>query len=168
MPSITVHSYDPATGAYVGDTAAFADPKALGSYLIPAHATTLAPPAAGTNQIAVWANGAWTLAADYRGWKGYDANGTAVEITTIGQTPQAGWTTTPPPPTAAQAWAAYQAKAQALLSKSDTTLLRCAENAIAVPAAWASYRKALRAIVGAATGDPTQPLPATPAYPAGT
>ncbi|MDA8232847.1 MAG: hypothetical protein M0006_16065, partial [Magnetospirillum sp.] len=155
-------------GAYVGDIAAFADPKALGSYLIPAHATTLAPPAAGTNQIAVWADGAWMLEADWRGWSGYEPDGTPVRIGAIGQAPDPTWSATPPPPNLAQAWAAYQAKAQALLAKSDITLLRCLETGVPVPAAWAVYRKSLRAIIGAATGDPTQALPVLPAYPAGT
>ncbi len=66
------------------------------------------------------------------------------------------------------AWPIYQASAQAALTESDKTILRCYENAVAVPAAWATYRKALRAIVGAASGDPAQPLPTKPAYPAGT
>lgn len=66
------------------------------------------------------------------------------------------------------AWASYQAQAQAALTESDKTILRCYENGVVVPAAWATYRKALRAIVAAATGDATQPLPTRPAYPSGT
>ncbi|MFM0543994.1 hypothetical protein PQR29_04625 [Paraburkholderia strydomiana] len=69
---------------------------------------------------------------------------------------------------AAIAWAAYQASAKAALDASDLTIMRCYENAVATPAAWATYRKALRAIVGATSGDPTQALPMKPAYPAGT
>jgi len=69
---------------------------------------------------------------------------------------------------AAQQWVAYQAPAMAALTESDKTILRCAENSVTVPAEWSAYRKALRAIVGATTGDPTQPLPVRPAYPAGT
>lgn len=68
----------------------------------------------------------------------------------------------------AAAWVSYQAQAMAAIDKSDLTILRCAENAITVPAAWATYRAALRAIISAATGDPTKPLPTHPAYPAGT
>ena len=72
-------------------------------------------------------------------------------------------------PTAVQLWTGYQAQAQALLDKSDVTILRCAENGVAVPSAWATYRAALRSIIGAKTaGDPTQALPEAPAYPAGT
>lgn len=71
-------------------------------------------------------------------------------------------------PTTAQLWAAHQAAAQTALDKSDITIGRCYENAVAVPAEWKAYRTALRAIVAASTGDPTQPLPTRPAYPAGT
>ncbi len=69
---------------------------------------------------------------------------------------------------AAAAWATYQATAQAALDASDITMSRCVENAVTVPAEWATYRKALREIVGAASGDATAALPTKPAYPAGT
>ncbi|NPT59118.1 tail fiber assembly protein [Paraburkholderia elongata] len=68
----------------------------------------------------------------------------------------------------AQLWANYQTQAQSVLTESDKTILRCYENGVTVPAAWATYRKALRAIISATSGDPAQPLPARPAYPAGT
>jgi hypothetical protein len=74
----------------------------------------------------------------------------------------------PAAPSEAALWAAYQAQSMAALAVSDTTILRCYENGVAVPAAWADYRKALRAIVGASSGDPTQPLPSKPQYPSGT
>jgi hypothetical protein len=73
-----------------------------------------------------------------------------------------------PGPTPAQAWSSYQMSAQSALAESDRTILRCYENTVAVPATWATYRKALRAIVSAASGDATQPLPTKPQYPAGT
>lgn len=69
---------------------------------------------------------------------------------------------------AAAAWTTYQATAKSALKASDAAILRCYENAVVVPTAWATYRKALRAIVGAPSGDATQPLPAKPAYPPGT
>lgn len=69
---------------------------------------------------------------------------------------------------AAPSWAAYQESAKAALGETDITVMRCYESAVAVPAAWATYRKALRAIVSAASGDATQALPEKPTYPAGT
>lgn len=71
-------------------------------------------------------------------------------------------------PTAAQLWSAHQAQAQSALDASDITMIRCVEHGVAVPAEWATYRGALRAIVRSASGDPTQPLPTRPAYPVGT
>jgi hypothetical protein len=65
-------------------------------------------------------------------------------------------------------WSVYQASAKAALDDSDITVMRCYENAVPLPAAWSTYRKALRAIVGALTGDATQSLPVKPSYPAGT
>lgn len=69
-------------------------------------------------------------------------------------------------PTAA--WAAHQGAARVALDSSDVTMLRCLENAVAVPAEWIAYRKALRSILSSSGGDATQPLPTRPAYPAGT
>ncbi|APD38433.1 hypothetical protein [Burkholderia pseudomallei] len=97
-------------------------------------------------------------------------------ISTPGYMVKSGALVAPVPPTTAQiaaqqtaaAWSAYQASAKTALDVSDITILRCAEEAVAVPAAWITYRKALRAIVGAEAGDPTQPLPTKPAYPSGT
>lgn len=70
---------------------------------------------------------------------------------------------------ASPSWTDYQATAAAALAESDKTVLRCGENQIPVPADWATYRKALRAIVGATT-PPTQipALPTRPDYPPGT
>ena len=50
------------------------------------------------------------------------------------------------------------------LYASDKTILRCVENAVAVPAAWATYRAALRNIISTGTGT----MPTRPAYPSGT
>lgn len=69
---------------------------------------------------------------------------------------------------ASTTWATYQASAQLALDKSDRTVLRCIENGVTVPATWATYRKDLRAIISAASGDPTQSLPTQPSYPTGT
>ena len=82
--------------------------------------------------------------------------------------PTAAWIAAQAAAATAATWTAYQATAQAALTESDKTILRCGENAVVVPAAWATYRKTLRAIIAATSGDPTAPLPTRPAYPAGT
>lgn len=64
-------------------------------------------------------------------------------------------------------WQKYQGEAQVALNKSDVTLLRCVENGVAVPAEWAAYRNALRAIIRSEQGDHTSPLPTRPDYPQG-
>lgn len=105
----------------------------------------------------------------------------AIEITDIqwqaclenpGWTVAGGQLVAPTPPTAAQiaadAWAAYQVTVRGALDASDTTVLRCFENGVTLPAAWVAYRNSLREIVSAASGDATQALPARPAYPSGT
>lgn len=56
-------------------------------------------------------------------------------------------------------------EAQAALRESDITIMRCYEHGVVVPAEWATYRAALRAIV---SGTSTQALPAAPGYPVGT
>jgi hypothetical protein len=73
-----------------------------------------------------------------------------------------------PAPTDLQLWASYQDAAKFALSKSDITLLRILENTQVVPSLWLIYRKSLRIIITAKSGDSTIPLPSIPAYPAGT
>lgn len=67
-------------------------------------------------------------------------------------------------------WQDYRARAQALLDKSDVTILRCYEKSVPVPAEWAAYRDSLRAVVGAKLpgAGAIEPLPMAPPYPAGT
>jgi len=71
-------------------------------------------------------------------------------------------------PTSAQLWAEHQEKAREALKRSDITIWRCAENGVSVPTEWAVYRKSLRAIIAASSGDPIQPIPAQPPFPPGT
>jgi hypothetical protein len=71
-------------------------------------------------------------------------------------------------PSAAQSWASYQARAQEALSKSDIVAIRCVKAGVLFPPEWQAYCISLRAIVGAASGDSTKPLPTRPPYPSGT
>ena len=64
----------------------------------------------------------------------------------------------------------YKAQVQALLTKSDLTVMRCYEAGIALPANWVAARKSWRVVVSSAIDsiDPMQPLAAVPPYPEGT
>lgn len=59
------------------------------------------------------------------------------------------------------------AQALAAFPASVSTVLRCVEHGIAVPAEWLAYRRALRAIVTSTSGTPST-LPSKPNYPKGT
>jgi hypothetical protein len=94
------------------------------------------------------------------------------DVSAVSPEPQVGWTaaetggawtfTTPPAPSAPDTRIA----AKLALDLSDITMIRCFEHSVAVPAAWTAYRATLRAIVSGTST--TAPLPAMPAYPAGT
>ena len=90
------------------------------------------------------------------------------EITDIGVVPPDGALDADPGPTVAELWAAHQSKAQVELDVSDMVALRCFKAGVAFPAEWLTHVSAMRAVVRAPTGDPTQALPTRPAYPAGT
>ena len=95
------------------------------------------------------------------GYYQFDAEPSAALIEKLGLVPCAAQSP------AIDAHSVLIGEAQAALDDSDITILRCAENAVAVPAAWATYRKALRAIVNG-TDTSSTALPDKPAYPTGT
>lgn len=83
---------------------------------------------------------------------------------------------TQPAAVAPDAWVGYQAKAQAALDKTSVTIERIVEGIAAGTCAFTNpdvvafmdYRKALRAIISATTGDPDAAFPTHPGYPEGT
>lgn len=93
----TIYNYHPVTREYLGASLADPDQKNEGQFLIPAHATKLAPPAVTAHTVAVFSNGAWVLLPDHRGEIWYKPDRTPVEITEIDVTPDPSWTITPAP-----------------------------------------------------------------------
>jgi len=55
-----IYHYHPATGEYLGEGTADESPLEPGAYLVPAHATTTAPPTAMTGKARVW-QGGWVF-----------------------------------------------------------------------------------------------------------
>ena len=87
-----VYDYNPETGEYKGTGEAQESPLEPGVYLIPAHATTIAPPEADDGHVTVFADGAWTLVEDHRGEVWYDtATQERHEIKNLGVVPET-WT----------------------------------------------------------------------------
>lgn len=90
----TIYNYDSVTGMYLGIGQACEDPLVPGNFLIPACATTEAPPDAGEHLCAVYREGQWMLEPDWRGGVWWDTvTGEKREITELGQAPGASWTT---------------------------------------------------------------------------
>jgi len=97
-----IYHYHPDTGEFMGSGEADADPVVPNNYLIPAHATPVAPPALGPNEAAVYQGGAWAIAPDHRGAVYWLADKTRHEITALGEVPPLGALAAPPPPTLAE------------------------------------------------------------------
>lgn len=99
-PFQTVYLFDAVTGAYTGSYEAQLSPLGdPGTYLMPVCSTMSVPPVAGENQIAVFADGVFTLHEDYRGQTLYkQTDGSTKLVTVIGVLPD-GYALTPLPPT---------------------------------------------------------------------
>ncbi|AIY42996.1 Phage tail fiber assembly protein [Collimonas arenae] len=74
-------------------------------YLIPAHATDSKPPQAGSQEIAVFAEGRWKLCPDWRGVALYHTvDGSPLDIPHIGDTPDGIQATALPRPSQDHVW----------------------------------------------------------------
>jgi len=103
MNTKLTYLYDMVTNEYRGTWNAPESPADPGTYMIPDHATLIAPPSTGANQAVVFTAGAWAVVPDFRGQTMHNAfTGATQVITTLGMLPT-GWSTTPPPPTLDQA-----------------------------------------------------------------
>lgn len=56
-----VYNYDPETGIYINEGIADESPLEEGVWLIPAHATEIAPPSVPEGKVAVWKDGSWSV-----------------------------------------------------------------------------------------------------------
>ncbi len=95
------YNFDPETGEYRGAHQARLDPlesrrQRQDVYLLPAHATFIAPPKAKAAKAALFRNGAWQLVPDLRGVTYWDAGGEHA-IGALGESVPAGAATDPRP-----------------------------------------------------------------------
>lgn len=80
-----IYNYHPETGEFTGTTEAEESPFGDGEYLIPAHATTIAPPETTTPGYApVFDGTAWDEVEDHRGEKWWSAEGAEMTIRMLG------------------------------------------------------------------------------------
>ncbi|UYO47797.1 hypothetical protein KQX64_17715 [Rhodopseudomonas palustris] len=93
-----IWNYDPATGELVSSGLADESPMEPGAFLIPAFATTIAPPSFVDGFCPVFRDGGWTLVEDHRGETWWDPNGVEVVISELGKVPEGLSNVAPPPP----------------------------------------------------------------------
>lgn len=62
-----IWNYHPVTGELLGPGTADANPIELGEWIVPAHATPVAPPTAQIGKAIVFAGSAWSHIPDHRG-----------------------------------------------------------------------------------------------------
>lgn len=91
-----IYSYDPKSGAFLAQGTAYPDPMNEGGYLIPAHATEIAPPNVEGGLVAVFNGIEWDVVEDHRGTILYSPEGQKIEVKKLGPIPE-GYSTTPPP-----------------------------------------------------------------------
>ena len=95
---VKIFNYHPKTGEYISEQEARPNPVTAGEYLIPAHATTTAPPESTPGKARVFSGVEWSQADDHRGktiWK-TDRSNESEKISSIGPIPS-GWTDQAPP-----------------------------------------------------------------------
>ncbi|MGD1823700.1 Tail fiber assembly protein [Chromobacterium violaceum] len=125
----TVYSYHPQTGEYLGIALADRSPLDAGEvWLIPAFATEKQPPVAGERKTAVFRDGVWLIADDWRAvplWRRVDALPVQAGI---GDTPSSlDATQLAPPPFAVwktNAWVVDQNAERAAMMASAQQLLQ--------------------------------------------
>ena len=88
------------TGEFLYEIQCQESPREPGQFLIPANATTVAPPEEQAGKARVWEGSAWGYVTDNRGETMYsvtDSRQTSVMSNVLGEDVPEGWTLTPPP-----------------------------------------------------------------------
>ena len=96
-----IYHYHPATGELMGASKADPDPLSEGEWLIPAYATTEAPPEGQAGFARVFLDGEWGQVEDHRGEVVWVDHETSFTIDDLGPLPEGASEEQPeaPPPT---------------------------------------------------------------------
>lgn len=164
----TIYNYSPVNKEYLGTGTARQDPLDQNNWLIPANATTIAPPEIPSGQTALFINGAWQLIADLRGQTVYNTtSGGTLIWEQLG--PLSSDVTTIVPTVEYPKWVNGEwisdpiALAMNALGVSDMVAIRCLKAGVAFPSDWQEFVVLARQNVNGATNTLTKP-----AYPSGT
>lgn len=96
---MNAYKYDK-TGEFLYEIQCQESPREPGQFLIPANATTVAPPEEQEGKAIVWDGSAWKYVTDNRGKTMYsvtDSRQTSTMSNVLGEDVPDGWTLTPPP-----------------------------------------------------------------------
>ena len=97
---MNAYKYDSQTGEFVHEVQCQESPREPGQFLIPANATTVAPPEEQAGKARVWNGEEWGYRDDNRGKTMYwvtDSRQTSTMFNILGEDVPEGWTLTPPP-----------------------------------------------------------------------
>jgi hypothetical protein len=113
-----IYNYSSIDFSFTYKSEAEQDPLDPSNYLIPAFATTIAPPTPGEHQASCFINGAWQFVENWIGVPYYLPDGTLTQNDSLGPLPT-GATFTKPPATAIQ----NKNMASSLLYQTDWTTI---------------------------------------------
>lgn len=94
------YGFDSVTKEFTREINCQKSPREPGQFLIPANATTVAPPEEQAGKARVWEGSAWGYVIDNRGKTMYsvdDSRQTSTMSNSLGEDVPEGWTLTPPP-----------------------------------------------------------------------
>lgn len=97
---MNAYKYDSQTGEFLHEVLCQESPREPGKFLIPANATTVAPPEEQAGKARVWEGSAWGYVTDNRGKTMYSVTNsrqTSTMSNILGADVPEGWTLTPPP-----------------------------------------------------------------------
>lgn len=120
------YQYSPETFEYTNPVICQPNPAQPGKYLVPPNATQEAPPATGSNEVAVFSalSNVWEVEDDYRGHQYYLSDGSQHEISEIGETPPDDALDTPPPPSEEEIYASLVNQRNRYLAATDWLIQR--------------------------------------------
>lgn len=153
----TLYHYDRDTGEYRGSSIARESPLEPGVLMVPANATTSAPPSPGPKQAAVWQGGAWSLVADHRGETWWLSHAASYVVQDLG-TPAGSETQPAPPPPTAEELAAYAADKRWQIASGGITVPLPGGGLLPIPSDDIAYGRLKGAAEDLAKGIITEPI----------